>query len=79
MGLELQAIANYQFNNNTKQLAAMLGEQETGQAECSHYLIWIDRSCMHKYLRQQKTTLFNHSNEVIRRSCFQFFFGADLC
>ncbi len=33
---ELQAMANYQFTNNFEQLAAMLGAQETGQAECPH-------------------------------------------
>jgi hypothetical protein len=35
IGLELQAMAKYQFNYNIKELTAMLGAQATGHAECS--------------------------------------------
>jgi hypothetical protein len=72
IGFELHAMANYQFNNNIKQLALILGTQETSKQSVFR---WINRSsnaAAFTNFSDIRNTLFNHSNEAIRCSLFNF-------
>ena len=57
------------ISNSLAELAVILGAQWTGQAECSH-TDWQER--LARISSTTKCALFNHSNEAIRYSLFNF-------